>query len=143
MRRQLRKSFLIVSLLSFLVLSPVASAKNDVIALESITPEQMKLIQQDVKVNDLDIEPINTQEVKKNVVPDTKSEGKKVFAYFLRAMLGVVFCSIIVYLVLVFVKKYYGSAFVNPEEEEYFEAFDLSTPKTKQDALKSFLNRTK
>ena len=143
MRRQLRKSFLIVSLLSFLVLSPVASAKNDVIALESITPEQMKLIQQDVKVNDLDIEPINTQEVKKNVVPDTKSEGKKVFVYFLRAMLGVVFCSIIVYLVLVFVKKYYGSAFVNPEEEEYFEAFDLSTPKTKQDALKSFLNRTK
>ena len=32
---------------------------------------------------------------------------------------------------------------VNLEEEEYFEAFDLSTPKNKQDALKSFLNRTK
>lgn len=143
MLKKLHKFLFITSLLSFLALAPYASAKNDVIAFESITPEQMKLIQQDVKVNDLDIEPINTQEVKKNVVPDTKSEGKKVFAYFLRAMLGVVFCSIIVYLVLVFVKKYYGSAFVNPEEEEYFEAFDLSTPKTKQDALKSFLNRTK
>ena len=70
-------------------------------------------------------------------------QGKKVFAYFLRAMLGVAFCSIVLYLILIFIKKYYGSAFVNPEEEEYFEAFDLSTPNNKQDALKAFLNRTK
>ena len=103
----------------------------------------MNFVQQDVKVNDLDIEPINTQAVKKDVIPDTQKEGKKVAAYFLRAMLGVLFCSIILYLILVFVKKYYSSAFVNPEEEEYFEAFDLTTPNNKQDALKTFLNRTK
>jgi len=142
-QRKLHKILFVISIFCFLALTPAVSAKSDLIALKSITPEQMKLIQQDVKVNDLDIEPIDTQSIKKTVVPDTKKEGKKVFAYFLRAMLGVVLCAIILYLILVFVKKFYGSAFVNLEEEEYFEAFDLSTPKTKQDALKSFLNRTK
>ena len=142
MRRQLRKTFLKIILICFLALTNFASAKGDLITLKSITPQEMQQIQ-DVKVNDLDIEPINTQEVKKHVVPDTKSEGKKVMAYFLRAMLGVAFCAIVLYLILIFIKKYYGSAFINPQEEEYFEAFDLSTPKTKQDALKSFLNRIK
>lgn len=143
MLKRLHKNFFVISLFCLLALTPYVSAKGEYIALESVTPEQMNLIQQDIRVNDLDIEPINTQEVKKTVVPDTKKEGQKVFAYFLRAMLGVVLCAIILYFVLIFVKKFYGSAFVNPEEEEYFEAFDLSTPKTKQDALKSFLNRTK
>lgn len=143
MPKRLHKNFFVISLFCLLALTPCVSAKGEYIALESVTPEQMNLIQQDIRVNDLDIEPINTQEVKKTVVPDTKKEGQKVFAYFLRAMLGVVLCAIILYFILIFVKKFYGSAFVNPEEEEYFEAFDLSTPKTKQDALKSFLNRTK
>ena len=142
MRRQLRKTFLTTTLICFLALGSFASAKSDLIAFKSIPPQEVQQFQ-DVRVNDLDIEPINTQEVKKNVVPDTKSEGKKVIAYFLRAMLGVAFCAIVLYLILVFIKKYYGSAFVNLDEEEYFEAFDLSTPKTKQDALKAFLNRTK
>ena len=129
--------------MSFLSLNPSAWADKNAAALKNVTAEQMNFVQQDVKVNDLDIEPIDTQAVKKDVIPDTQKEGKKVAAYFLRAMLGVLFCSIVLYLILVFVKKYYSIAFVNPEEEEYFEAFDLSTPKTKQDALKSFLNRTK
>ena len=142
MLKHLRSVVCLVAI-SFVILSnSIAFAENKVSALEHITAEQARFIQ-DVKVNDLDIEPINTQEVKKDVIPNTKNEGKKVMAYFLRAMLGVVFCAIVLYLILIFVKKYYGSAFVNPDEEEYFEAFDLSTPKTKQDALKSFLNRTK
>lgn len=142
MLKRLHKIFFIICFI-FLTAVSQAAMENDLVALKSITPEQMKLIQQDVKVDDLDIEPINTRQVKKTVVPDTKKESRKVMAYFLRAMLAVVFCAIILYLILVFVKKYYGSAFVNLEEEEYFEAFDLSTPNNKQDALKSFLNRTK
>ena len=103
----------------------------------------MRLIHQDVKVNDLDIEPIDTNALKDTVVPNTKSEGKKVIGYFLRAMLGVALCAILLYFILLFVKKYYGSAFVNTEEEEYFESFDLTTPSSKQEALRTFLNRTK
>lgn len=143
MLKHLHRIILTLCFIGLIALNPNVQAKNDLIALESITPEQMKLIQKDVKVNDLDIEPINTQGVKKAVVPDTKSEAKKVGAYLLRAMLAVVFCAIILYLILVFVKKYYGSAFVNPDEEDYFEAFDLSTPDNRQDALKAFLNRSK
>ena len=32
---------------------------------------------------------------------------------------------------------------MNQEEEEYFESFDLTTPTSKQEALRTFLNRTK
>ena len=103
----------------------------------------MELIQNNVQINDLDIEPINVNEVKKTVVPDTKEEGKKVINLFLRAMAGVVICAVILYFVLLFVKKYYGSAFVNTDYDEDFESLDLATPNNKQDALKSFLNRTR
>lgn len=143
MQKKLHKITLALCIACFLWSSPMAMADKNTNALKKTTAEQMNFVAQDVKVNDLDIEPINTQALKKEVVPDTHKEGKKVFAYFLRAMLGVAFCSIVLYLILVFIKKFYGSAFVNLEEEEYFEAFDLSTPNNKQDALKTFLNRTK
>ena len=143
MLKKLLKIAFIVFVACFLGLNSFAQADINETALKNITAEQMNFVSQDVKVDDLDIEPINTQALKGEVVPDTKNEGKKVFAYFLRAMLGVAFCSIILYLILMFVKKFYGSAFVNPDDEEYFEAFDLTTPNNKQDALKAFLNRTK
>ena len=142
MLKRLHKIAFIICTICFLGLSSWAHTDVNTAALKNITAEQMNFVSQDVKVDDLDIEPINTQALKKDIVPDTHKEGKKVLKYFLRAMLGVAFCSIILYLILVFVKKYYGSAFVN-HEEEYFEAFDLSTPDNKQDALKTFLNRTK
>lgn len=140
MRRHLRKTFLIIISLCFLALTPYVSAKNDVIAFKNA--DEIQVIK-DVRVNDLDIEPMNTYGVKKNVVPDTISEGKKVMAYFLEVMSLVVLCTIILCLVLIFKKKFYGSDFSNLDEEKYFEAYDLSAPKSKQDALKMFLNRTK
>ncbi len=143
MLKHLHRIILTLCFTGLITLNPNVQAKNDLIALESITPEQMKLIQKDVKVNDLDIEPINTQVIKKEVVPDTRSEAKKVFAYLLRAACGVILSTILVFFILIFVKKYYSSAFVNPDEEDYFEAFDLSTPDNRQDALKAFLNRSK
>ena len=91
---------------------------------------------------DLDIEPLNANEVKKNVVPDAKQEGKKVIGLFLKTMMAVAFCAIILYVILVFVKKFYGSAFALDVQDEY-EELNLSSPETKEEALKSFLNRTK
>lgn len=142
MLKNLRKIILALSFVCLLMASPIASAKNEVSDLDNFVPEQMILIQKDIKVNDLDIEPIDTQGLKKSVVPDVKKEGKQVFIHFIRAMLLVAFSAIIIYLILIFIKKYSRSAFMN-QEEEYFEAFDLSTPDSKQDALKTFLNRTK
>ena len=142
MQKQLRKCFLIAVCVLTLTTANVY-AQNDLNVISNATNEQMKLIHRDVKVNDLDIEPIDTQAVKDTVVPDTKNEGKKVIGYFLRAMLGVALCAILLYFILLFVRKYYGSAFMNQEEEEYFESFDLTTPTSKQEALRTFLNRTK
>ena len=61
---------------------------------------------------------------------------------FLKTMLIVAFSSGVIYLVLVFIKKFYGSAFVENVGQEY-DAFDLAAPTTKEDALKSFLNKTR
>ena len=136
-------SILFSILFSCFMFGEIQANPNSGLLAHRNNAEQMKLIQNDVKVNDLDIEPIDTQKVKKNVVPDTKKESKKVMALFIRTMLAVSLCAIILYVILVFVKKYYGSAFVSFEDEEYYEDYDLSTPNNKQDALKSFLCRTK
>ena len=96
------------------------------------------------RVKDIDIDPINTDQVKKNVIPNTKQEGKKFINLFCKTMFLVLFCGCIIYLILFFVKRFYGSKFV-PMDEEYenVEMLDLLTPETKNAALKSFLNRTK
>lgn len=136
-------AFTAIFLMTLVSLStPVLAEINSQAPLPNQNQNKMELIQHDVKVNDLDIEPLNANEVKKNVVPDAKQEGKKVIGLFLKTMMAVAFCAIILYVILVFVKKFYGSAFVNQEYDD-FEAIDLSAPQTKQDALKSFLNRTK
>ena len=95
MLKNLHKIFYIFCLISFLGITQPSNADVNTNALKNITAEQMNFVQQDVKVNDLDIEPLNTQNVKKDVVPDTHKEGKKVFSYFLRTMLLVAFCSIV------------------------------------------------
>ena len=141
MLKHLHKILLIQAIFCLCLATPIAIAAPN-IPNNTATMEQMELIHKDIKVNDLDIEPINTSAVKKNVVPDTKQEGKKLIGLFLKSMIMVAFCAVILYIILVFVKKYYGSAFVSNEYEE-IESLDLTTPNNKQDALKSFLNRTK
>lgn len=96
----------------------------------------------DVKVNDEEIEPINTAPVKKEVVPDSKKEGKKVINLFLKVMGAVLLSGVFLFIILSFVKKYYASAFVEEDYEDY-ESLNLNSPNNKEEALKSFLNRTK
>lgn len=141
MLKHLRKTLLIQTIICLFLATPISLAAPN-LPNNTATKEQMELIHKDIKVNDLDIEPINTSAVKKNVVPDTKQEGKKIIGLFIKSMILVAFCAIILYVILIFVKKYYGSAFVSNEYEE-IESLDLTTPNTKQEALKSFLNRTK
>lgn len=142
MLKQLHRVFCVIIFAGLLAFAPCSFAIGDD-GLKANPVAQTTFEQKDIKVNDLDIEPMNTKEVKKTVVPDVKKEGRKVMFNFLKAMLLVFFASIIIYLVLLFVKKYYGSAFVTHEDDEYFETLDLETPDNRPKALKSFLNRTK
>ena len=124
MLNRVRKTFCVVVVALIMAFNPLIFVKAEITGQQDNSYGQV-YVQKDIKVNDLDIEPINTQEVKSTVVPNVKSEGKKVAQSFLKAMLIVLFASVIVYLVCLFVKKYYGSAFVAQDDEKYFEALDL------------------
>ena len=144
MLKQLHKIIVFNCLICCLTISPLAIAQvpAPMVVDTAANEQQLKFIQSDINVKDIDIEPLNTQKVKQSVIPDTKKEGKKIIGLFLKTMTAVAFCAVILYVTLVFVKKYYKSAFVN-NDNEIFEALDLSAPQDKQEALKSFLNRTK
>lgn len=140
MLKRLRKNIIFLFCLCILF-SPVCFGLSEN-ELAKVEKPPIELIQKDVKVNDLDIEPINTKKVKDGVVPNTKQEGKKVLQLFLKTMLAVAISAILLNVILIFVKRFYGSAFVSQDYDDY-EELDLTTPNTKQDALKAFLNRTK
>ena len=143
MLKQLHKIFLYAILICSLSFPSVVYAVNEPYSADKNgQKEGIELIQNDVQVEDSEIEPINTESVKKSVVPDTSKEGKKIIGLFLKSMVALAFCILTIYLILLFIKRYYYSSSVLSESEE-FESLDLSTPNNKNDALKSFLNRTK
>ena len=139
MQKKIHRYFLIILLcfcLSFLS-QPMVFAKKDIPTLQ----EQMDLIQNDIRVDDLDIEPINTQDLKNNIVPDSRREGQKVLFLFLKTMFAVALASCIIYIVMLFIGKYRSSAFVETEYDEY-AVLNLATPSNKQEAFMSFMSRT-
>ena len=139
----LNKLLVIWTMLCFLAFPSIALSEETIPVARDISQgENMELIQNDITVEDAEIEPINTKKVKDTVVPDPSKEGKKVIGLFIKTMMAVAFCAIVIYLILIFVKKFFASAFINHDFEE-LENLDLATPNNKQDAIRSFLNRTK
>lgn len=136
----MRNKLLVLLMMIFLA-CPVF-ALNETSTPAQDTNSQMELVQNEVKVEDTDVKPIDTEAVKKSVVPNSHNESKKVFGLFLKTMLAVAICAILLYFILVFVKKFYSSSFM-PTEDESIENLDLATPNNRQDAIRSFLNRTK
>ena len=125
----------------FLNIFPSALAQNETTSLQNNVPgEETELNQNSLR--DINTEPMNTESIKKSVIPDPAKEGKKVIGLFLKTMAGVGFSILLLYLFLILLKKYYPHSFSVSDCEEY-ENLDLSIPNNKNDALKSFLNRTK
>ena len=142
---KLLHSFLSAIVIGCFLISPsIALAENDNIpvAADISQPNETELIQQNIHIEDSDIEPISTGKLKDSVVPDANREGKKVIGLFLKTMFAVLFSAILLYLILLFSKKFYPGAFMGSDYEE-LDNLDLSTPNNKNDALKSFLKRTK
>lgn len=77
-----------------------------------------------------------------NVVPKLHSEIFDVMFMFVKVMLGVAIASLIIYGLLILVKKYFGE---NLEENvpKWDNEVDLRTPKNDTSALRGFLNQTK
>lgn len=138
------RNFLAIVIICFFLHTQLVLGQDDTIpTVQDISQNsQTEFAQNELKVKDLDIEPINTQKVKESVIPDPSKEWKKVVGLFLKTMAAVGFCTILLYLILVIVKRFYSDAFAKTDNED-LEDFDLSTPNNRHDALKSFLNRTK
>ena len=140
MQKCLHKIILAVFAICLTFFSPVGICETGIPVIQDETTINLS---EDTKVQDLDIEPINTENVKKEVVPDTQNEIKKVFGLFVKTMFAVAFSAVLIFCIAIFVKKYYKSAFVPQKEDDEYDNLNLATPETKTEALKFFLNKTK
>ena len=94
-----------------------------------------------LKVEDKDFDPNSNEMLTQDVVPNTGMELIKLISMFARVMLGVIIATGIIYFLLIFTKKYFHPPLPEKGEED-FDVRDLNSPKTADEALKSFLDRT-
>lgn len=144
MLKQLHSFILSVIIVCFLSVSQVAFGEIETNSLqEGIPKDDVGYVQNNIR--DTNLEPMNTESIKKSVIPDPAKEGKKVIGLFIKMMIAVAFSALLIYALLLLVKKYYPVSFSNSDnnDDDNYENLDLSTPDSKNDALKSFLNRTK
>jgi len=92
-------------------------------------------------VEDSNFDPNTNEELTKNVIPDTGNELIKLISMFARVMLGVLVATVIIYFLLLATKNYFHPKLPSKGEED-FDIRDLNSPKTTDEALKSFLDRT-
>lgn len=141
MLKQLNKTILLTLIALFFALPAVYAEPAPDVQNSEVQNEQMNPPRKDVKVNDLDIEPMNTRKLKKEVIPDVEKEGRKVIGLFLKTMMAVILSAVLLYFILLFVRKFHGNKYI-PNSDEEFAEFDLAPANNKDDALKSFLKRT-
>ena len=94
-----------------------------------------------LKVEDKDFDPNSNEELTRNVIPNTGMELIKLISMFGKVMLGVVIASLLLYFILLFTKNFFHPPLPSKGEED-FDIRDLNSPKTTDEALKSFLDRT-
>lgn len=109
---------------------------------EELTQEQKQFGEAaPLKIEDKDFDPNANDELTKTVVPNMQLELIKLVLMFGKVMAGVVIASLLLYFVLLFTKKYFHPP-LPPRGEEDFDIRDLNSPKSTDEALKSFLDRT-
>ncbi len=119
-----------------------AKAAEEAKLKEELTQEQKQLGEATpLRVEDKDFDPNANEELTKEVIPNTGTELIKLISMFAKVMLAVLVASFIIYFLLLFVRKYFHPPLPSKGEED-FDIRDLNSPKTSDEALKSFLDRT-
>lgn len=119
-----------------------AKAAEEAKIKEELTQEQKQLGEATpLRVEDKDFDPNANEELTKDVVPNMGAELLKLVSMFARVMLAVLAASVIIYFLLLFVRKYFHPPLPDVSEED-FDIRDLNSPKNTDEALKSFLDRT-
>lgn len=100
--------------------------------------------QKQIVIDDVQSSPNDNVALTKRVVPDTKSELTKMVKMFLKVMLAVAISSVVIFVVLLFVRRFYSPVVtmgdLNKEDDK---KISLDTPQNKNEALKTFLDKTK
>ena len=120
---------------------PVDEEENNVDKLN----EEMGLGEQrQIVIDDVQSSPNDNVALTKKVVPDTRSELTKMVKMFLKVMLAVAISSVVIFVVLLFVRRFYAPMVtledLNADEDR---KITLDTPQNKNEALKTFLDKTK
>ncbi len=100
--------------------------------------------QRQIVIDDVQSSPNDNVALTKKVVPDTRSELTKMVKMFLKVMLAVAISSVVIFVVLLFVRRFYAPMVtledLNADEDK---KITLDTPQNKNEALKTFLDKTK
>lgn len=100
--------------------------------------------QKQIVIDDIKSSPNDNVALTKKVVPDTKSELTKMVKMFLKVMLAVAISTVIIFVVLLFVRRFYSPIVTLEDLNQDSETKNtLDTPQNKNDALKTFLDKTK
>ena len=100
--------------------------------------------QRPIVIDDVQSSPNDNVALTKRVVPDTKSELTKMVKMFLKVMLAVAISSVVIFVVLLFVRRFYSPMDTMEDlNKEDTKNISLDTPQNKNEALKTFLDKTK
>ena len=100
--------------------------------------------QKQIVIDDVQSSPNDKTALTKKVVPDTKSELTKMVKMFLKVMLAVAISSVVIFVVLLFVRRFYSPVVTMGDlNKDNDNKISLDTPQNKNEALKTFLDKTK
>ena len=100
--------------------------------------------QRQIVIDDIKSSPNDNVALTNKVVPDTKSELAKMVKMFLKVMIAVAVSSVVIFVVLLFVRRFYSPVAAFDESGENNEKRNtLDTPQNKNEALRTFLDKTK
>lgn len=101
--------------------------------------------QRQIVIDDIESSPNDNEALTKKVVPDTRSELTKMVKMFLKVMLAVAISAVVIFVVLLFVRRFYSPIVtlddLSADDKERRNS--LETPQNKNEALKTFLDKTK
>ena len=112
-------------------------------SVEDINDEMGLGEQRQIVIDDVQSSPNDNVALTRKVVPDTRSELTKMVKMFLKVMLAVAISSVVIFVVLLFVRRFYAPMVtledLNADDDK---KITLDTPQNKNEALKTFLDKT-
>lgn len=100
--------------------------------------------QRQIVIDDVESSPNDNIALTKKVVPDTHSELVKMAKMFLKVMVAVAISSVIIFVLLLFVRRFYTPVItIDDLNRDDSRKISLDTPQNKNEALKTFLDKTR